>query len=77
MAGERILVIGAGIAGLFTALALAKEGRDLTLIDKDRVIGREFVPELGVGTAEDLNCPGFPLLLWLANLTPLVHEVAE
>lgn len=35
MSGERILVVGAGIAGLFTALALAKEGRDLTLIDKD------------------------------------------
>ncbi|MFO1014173.1 MAG: FAD-dependent oxidoreductase [Caulobacteraceae bacterium] len=35
MADERILVIGAGIAGLFSALALARDGRELLIIDKD------------------------------------------
>lgn len=32
---ERVLVIGAGIAGLSTALALSGSGREVTLIDRD------------------------------------------
>ncbi len=35
MAGEKILVIGAGIAGLNAALALSKPGRQVTLIERD------------------------------------------
>ena len=33
--GERVLVIGAGIAGLCTALALAPTGRQVTLLERD------------------------------------------
>eukprot|EP01041_Mallomonas_annulata_P026436 gene26436-47758_t len=32
---ERILVIGAGMAGLWTAMALAGGDRDITLLDRD------------------------------------------
>eukprot|EP01035_Chromulina_nebulosa_P000642 gene642-892_t len=32
---ERILVIGAGMAGLWTAMALARADRDITLLDRD------------------------------------------
>src|ERR1700712_240503 len=32
---ERVLVIGAGMAGLWTALALAPSGRDVTLLERD------------------------------------------
>jgi len=32
---ERVLVIGAGMAGLWTALALAPTGRDVTLLERD------------------------------------------
>ena len=35
MAGENILVIGAGIAGLNAALALSQPGRNVTLIERD------------------------------------------
>lgn len=33
--GERVVVIGAGMAGLWTALALAPAGREVLLIDRD------------------------------------------
>ncbi|MFN3514635.1 MAG: FAD-binding protein [Phenylobacterium sp.] len=33
--GERVLVIGAGIGGLFTALALAPTGRDIVVLERD------------------------------------------
>ena len=32
---ERVAVIGAGIAGLGVAMALARDGREITLIDRD------------------------------------------
>ena len=32
---EKVLVVGAGIAGLWTALALAPTGREVTLLDRD------------------------------------------
>jgi len=32
---ERVLVIGAGMAGLWTALALAPTGREITLLERD------------------------------------------
>ena len=32
---ERIVVIGAGVAGLFSAMMLAGEGREITLLDRD------------------------------------------
>ncbi|MFA7264402.1 MAG: FAD-dependent oxidoreductase, partial [Caulobacter sp.] len=32
---ERVLVIGAGMAGLFTALALGGEGRRLDILERD------------------------------------------
>ena len=32
---ERIVVLGAGMAGLWSALALASEGRDVVLIERD------------------------------------------
>src|ERR1700743_391360 len=32
---ERVLVIGAGMAGLWTALALAPTGRQVTLLERD------------------------------------------
>lgn len=34
-AGERILVVGAGIAGLCTALALSRAGRHVTVLERD------------------------------------------
>jgi 2-polyprenyl-6-methoxyphenol hydroxylase-like FAD-dependent oxidoreductase len=33
--GERVLVIGAGMAGLWTALALAPSGRQITVLERD------------------------------------------
>lgn len=33
--GERVLVIGAGMAGLWTAMALAGSGREITVLDRD------------------------------------------
>jgi len=33
--GERILILGAGIAGLCAAMALAREGRDVVVLDRD------------------------------------------
>lgn len=33
--GERILVIGGGIAGLWTALALSRTGREVTVLERD------------------------------------------
>jgi 2-polyprenyl-6-methoxyphenol hydroxylase-like FAD-dependent oxidoreductase len=33
--GERVLVIGAGMAGLWTAMALAGSGRGITVLDRD------------------------------------------
>ncbi len=35
---EKALVIGAGITGLFTTLYLAREGIDVTLIDRDNIL---------------------------------------
>ena len=32
---EKVLVIGAGMAGLWTAMALAPSGREITLLDRD------------------------------------------
>ena len=32
---ENILVIGSGIAGMCTALALAKQGLDVTVVERD------------------------------------------
>ncbi|MDP2122741.1 MAG: FAD-dependent oxidoreductase [Parvibaculum sp.] len=33
--GERILVVGGGIAGLSTVLALARVGREVTILERD------------------------------------------
>ncbi|MEQ8268320.1 MAG: FAD-dependent oxidoreductase [Parvibaculum sp.] len=33
--GERIVMVGGGIAGLWTALALARSGRELTVLERD------------------------------------------
>jgi 2-polyprenyl-6-methoxyphenol hydroxylase-like FAD-dependent oxidoreductase len=33
--GERVAVVGAGIAGLGTAMALAREGREIVVLDRD------------------------------------------
>ena len=33
--GEQVLVIGAGMAGLWTALALAPTGRAVTILERD------------------------------------------
>jgi glycine/D-amino acid oxidase-like deaminating enzyme len=32
---ERIIIVGAGIAGLGSAMALAREGRTVTVLDRD------------------------------------------
>lgn len=34
-AGERIVIVGAGVAGLFAAMMLAGDGRAITLLDRD------------------------------------------
>ena len=50
----RVVVIGAGLAGLAAADALAREGIDVTVLEAtDRVGGRVWsVPFFGLGTVE-------------------------
>ncbi len=40
---KSVIVIGAGLGGLLTAAALAKEGRDVTVLEKLSLIGGRFV----------------------------------
>ena len=35
LAGQSVLIIGAGIAGLFSALTLSGKGRQITLLERD------------------------------------------
>jgi monoamine oxidase len=55
-AGERIVVVGAGIAGLAAARALADRGRDVLVLEaRDRIGGRLHTVPLGTGAAADLG----------------------
>ena len=54
--GERIVVVGAGIAGLAAARALADRGRDVLVLEaRDRIGGRLHTVSLGTGVAADLG----------------------
>jgi monoamine oxidase len=53
--GERVVVIGAGVAGLMAAKTLQSHGRIVTVIDaRDRIGGRVWTADLG-GTPVDLG----------------------
>src|ERR1700687_899820 len=52
---ERVIVGGAGVAGLMAATALQSHGRAVTVIDaRDRIGGRVWTADLG-GTPVDLG----------------------
>ena len=54
--GERIVVVGAGIAGLAAARALTGMGRDVLVLEaRDRIGGRLHTVRLGAGVAADLG----------------------
>jgi glycine/D-amino acid oxidase-like deaminating enzyme len=50
---EQVLVIGAGMAGLWTALALAPTGREVVLLERDPAAARKatLTPPSTTGTA--------------------------
>src|SRR5258708_8134183 len=52
---ERVIVVGAGVAGLMAAKSLQSHGRAVTVIDaRDRIGGRVWTADLG-GTPVDLG----------------------
>jgi flavin-dependent amine oxidoreductase len=54
--GERVVVVGAGMAGLAAARALAEVGRDVLVLEaRDRVGGRLHTVPLGTGVVADLG----------------------
>jgi monoamine oxidase len=54
--GERVVVVGAGAAGLAAARALAAAGREVLVLEaQDRVGGRLHTVPLGAGVAADLG----------------------
>src|SRR5258707_13388121 len=47
---ERVIVVGAGVAGLMAAKSLQSHGRAVTVIDaRDRIGGRVWTADLGGG----------------------------
>jgi monoamine oxidase len=72
--GERVVVVGAGIAGLAAARALAGTGREVLVLEaRDRVGGRLHTVPLGGGVAADLGGA------WLEqyDVNPLAQLAAE
>jgi phytoene dehydrogenase-like protein len=54
--GERVVVVGAGIAGLAAGRTLAAAGREVLVLEaRDRVGGRLHTVPLGAGVAADLG----------------------
>jgi uncharacterized protein with NAD-binding domain and iron-sulfur cluster len=57
--GERIVVVGAGIAGLAAARALADRGRDVQVLEaRDRIGGRLHTVPLGPARRPTSAGPG-------------------
>lgn len=72
--GERIVVVGAGIAGLAAARTLSVRGRDVLVLEaRQRVGGRLHTVPLGPGVAADLGAA------WLQQyaLNPLAELAAR
>ena len=65
----RVVVIGAGMAGLTAARVIAAEGHDVTVLDKGRRPGgRMATKELGGGASADHGHPRFAVAHGMAEL---------
>ena len=54
--GERVVVVGAGLAGLAAARTLARRGREVLVMEaRDRLGGRLHTVPLGAGVVADLG----------------------
>lgn len=63
-AGERVVVIGAGLVGLETALKLSEEGRDVTVIElrEQDAIGTELNPLAAYRLMTEVNAAGIKIM---------------
>ena len=57
---ERVVVVGGGVVGLFTAFLLAREGREVKVFEWDRVFGGASGASLGIMSVQLAVLDGVP-----------------
>ena len=51
----KVLIVGAGIAGLFTAIGLTQHGHDVTVLERRKAVNMQDDVEAGSGTTSFLH----------------------